>query len=151
MPNKNLPPFLDIPRDEDDYRYSQSFSVEGHIQTTRTRILGYLWVPDCQGCSFPKRNARNWETIWIVSWENHAKGLSTFGMPKGVDSLFCPSLLHLRQKPIRVPSLERDNEGWEHTSQSRSMAPSSPRGRSITTSYAEKSSFGLESVGPLFE
>lgn len=106
-----MPPFLEIPVDEEDFRYSQSFDPFCEKEMADAKdffdLYGFCILrnvvsqDECQDTiddmlALLKEQNPNIDLDDMQSW---ATALSSFGCPKGVNSLFRPSLLRLRQNP----------------------------------------------------
>jgi len=101
--------YLHIPMDEEDYRYTKSFTVDEAVSDDAMQFYdtygfiifkNVLSYADCQSTFddfwslLEEQKNSTLRRDDINTWN---QGLSHFGMPKGSNAIFRPSLLRLRQ------------------------------------------------------
>jgi len=93
-----IPSYMHIPLDDEDCQYSYSFSVD-QCDSEETKsffeTFGFLIFRDVlspEECSEVEKDMADF-------LHHHGKGITNFGVPKGVNAIFRPALLRLRQKP----------------------------------------------------
>ena len=87
---------MELPLDEEDRRYHQSFTVEEADSDAAHEFFerfGVLIIRDVLNDEQIAAQIKDMDD-WL---EEHGKGTGLFGMPNGVNALFRPALLELRQ------------------------------------------------------
>ena len=89
---------MELPLDEEDYRYTKSFRTE-ECESAEAKEFWetYGFIIFCDAVT--EEQCCDLEQDMAALLEETGKTLTAFGMPKGVNSLFRPALLRLRQDP----------------------------------------------------
>ena len=103
-------PYPEIPVDLDDERFHQSFSIEEFNSAEAHKFFDEFGFVILRDAVEPQQNQELLDDIWTFLEETNIgfsrndmktwnEGLRRFGVPNGVNSIFRPALLRMRQNP----------------------------------------------------